>query len=207
VEQTKKCPKCGVEKPFSDYYKAKHKKYGVQSWCKKCNMARLVKQRLLSYAEQQTKKDTRIKELKTCNQCGRPKYISEFNTQRGMKDGKQGYCKSCAGDMVRVYRSENRTKTRVASAKRAHTQALATPKWVRFADIESVYVLAQDTQDLSGITVAVDHICPLKADVYDPDTGCEHPASGLHVPWNLSVKSNTGNCGKGGKVMLAEILA
>ena len=36
---TKVCSKCGVEKPFSEYYKHKKGKYGLQAQCKKCHTA------------------------------------------------------------------------------------------------------------------------------------------------------------------------
>lgn len=32
----KYCAKCGISKPFSDFYKHKHGKYGLTSWCKRC---------------------------------------------------------------------------------------------------------------------------------------------------------------------------
>lgn len=41
MEKTKKCSKCGEEKPLSEFYKKKDRKYGVFSWCKKCSKERV----------------------------------------------------------------------------------------------------------------------------------------------------------------------
>lgn len=34
--ETKKCSRCGQEKPFADFYAAKRNKDGLQSYCKEC---------------------------------------------------------------------------------------------------------------------------------------------------------------------------
>lgn len=38
--KTKKCAHCGQEKPVSEFYKDKHTKDGLQSWCKQCSNSR-----------------------------------------------------------------------------------------------------------------------------------------------------------------------
>ena len=38
--KTKTCAHCGQEKPVSEFYKDKHTKDGLQSWCKQCSNAR-----------------------------------------------------------------------------------------------------------------------------------------------------------------------
>lgn len=35
-EKTKRCPKCGQVKPFSEFYKSAASKSGLQSYCKDC---------------------------------------------------------------------------------------------------------------------------------------------------------------------------
>lgn len=38
--ETKKCVHCGQEKPVTEFYKDKHTKDGLQSWCKQCSNSR-----------------------------------------------------------------------------------------------------------------------------------------------------------------------
>jgi len=37
--ETKICPKCGKEKPKSEFYKEKRRKDGLKCWCKECHLA------------------------------------------------------------------------------------------------------------------------------------------------------------------------
>lgn len=37
TSQTKKCAKCEIEKPLTDFYRYKRGKFGVQSYCKVCD--------------------------------------------------------------------------------------------------------------------------------------------------------------------------
>jgi hypothetical protein len=39
MEQIKCCRKCGIEKPLTEFHKAKHKKFGVSGVCKPCTCA------------------------------------------------------------------------------------------------------------------------------------------------------------------------
>ena len=38
--KTKTCAHCGQEKPVTEFYKDKHTKDGLQSWCKQCSNSR-----------------------------------------------------------------------------------------------------------------------------------------------------------------------
>lgn len=39
----KTCTKCGIEKPLSEYYKAKSNKDGLMTWCRTCETKRKIK--------------------------------------------------------------------------------------------------------------------------------------------------------------------
>ena len=123
----------------------------------------------------------------------------------------------------RKYRAANREKIRVSSAiyRQAHkadirvTQALhrlthkamyaalsakrraaklqATPPWLtkeHMRQIEALYVAAERLQNQDGIKRHVDHIYPLQGKT----------VSGLHVPWNLQILTESENTKKHNKM-------
>jgi hypothetical protein len=106
------------------------------------------------------------------------------------------------------YRNNNRDKIKQYNkekfAKNPHLKAhyerlrqvsklQATPKWLskeHLNAIKEVYKFAKETQNLYKIRMAVDHIVPIKG-----KTVC-----GLHVPWNLCVRTASDNSVKNNKL-------
>jgi hypothetical protein len=69
----------------------------------------------------------------------------------------------------------------------------ATPKWLSKHDIELIdayYKAAQQHKESLGIVLSVDHIVPLRG-----KTVC-----GLHVPWNLCLRTKADNSKKSNKL-------
>jgi 5-methylcytosine-specific restriction endonuclease McrA len=96
-------------------------------------------------------------------------------------------------DKVRVTRGQHRKinpeqyMRYVVDRRLAEIQA--TPKWVKIADLRAIYELAMKLTLSTGIKHSVDHIIPLR-----------HPlVSGLNVPANLQVMTNSANSSKGNK--------
>lgn len=168
MEQTKKCTKCKVEKPFSEFNKKAANKDGLQSRCKTC--------------------------ISDCYRKNADK-IAEYRRENADKNAE--YRRSPAG---RASMAKHRIirEFRKKACRLAETHAEA---------IREIYRLANDVAELSGHEVHVDHICPLKAKVFDPDFGVSLQASGLHVPWNLNPIPKAVNLRKHNNVTLAEILA
>ena len=78
----KKCKKCGVQKPLSDFYKNKRTKLGVGSYCKICNTATNKK-----WAEENWEK-RRASNLKYY-------YGVDFDYFQALKDAQNNCCAIC----------------------------------------------------------------------------------------------------------------
>jgi hypothetical protein len=111
-------------------------------------------------------------------------------------------------DRAKSYRMSNPEKLAEASKKwrianrhvKTHNQQLrhaskknATPAWLSKRDLAlmlSFYRTAKEQQDLFGVPITVDHIAPLNG-----KTVC-----GLHVPWNLCLRTQSDNLKKSNKL-------
>lgn len=101
--------------------------------------------------------------------------------------GPGGFSKKIAYWQKRVDREIARLNAH-ASARRA-LQIQACPKWVRSADIISIYHQCRQATESTSIPHHVDHIVPLKSKY----------VCGLHVPWNLRVITAEENLQKSNK--------
>lgn len=225
MEQTKKCTRCGAEKPFSAFSKDKNASDGIRGRCKPCRVEqqneyqrRNIESIKLKRAEYYAANKIRIAER-------RVEYHKGYYTKN--KDKLKAYAIENADKIAaRVvnYRRDNRIKIaeKIAlysrsPAGKAHSARNRVERTFlknacRLAEthaeaIKEIYRLANDVAELSGHEVHVDHICPLKAKVFDPDFGVSLPASGLHVPWNLDPIPAAVNRRKHNRTTLAEILA
>lgn len=89
--------------------------------------------------------------------------------------------------------SENTVYTRALTKARRRKHRLATPKWLKKADILAIrhlYQIAITMTRTTGIPYVVDHIIPLQHDA----------VCGLHVPWNLRVITREENATKSNKL-------
>lgn len=143
--------------------------------------------------------------MKTCNECGLEKPLSEFHKHKNSYKEK---CKLCRNQLNRVWNKQSNYKrvrtpdpTRIVDLSGVtldkKTRSLvnkkrirsATPKWVRshFAEeIKYLVTLRDDACLLTGEKYHLDHIVPIN-----------HPdVCGLNVPWNLQVISAEDNIKK-----------
>jgi hypothetical protein len=118
---TKRCTKCGVEKPISEFSPVKGGRYGVRGDCKRCvrQMSAAARQadpepfrehsrqfrRRRREVREQTPKPVRTD--KRCPKCSVTKPLGDFHTRRG---GSQpgSYCKSCDRVRLRALRERRR---------------------------------------------------------------------------------------------------
>jgi len=80
-----------------------------------------------------------------------------------------------------------------AEMKRIATKLNATPKWLSKDDfdwIDAYYIEAQKHKEMFGMVLAVDHIVPLKG----------KQVCGLHVPWNMCLRTKSDNSKKHNKL-------
>lgn len=82
----KRCSKCGIEKPESEFSKNKGNKDGLRSECKSCQS---------KSRKAYTLKPKIVPPTKTCSKCGVEKDASKFPKSGCTKDGLGAWCKPC----------------------------------------------------------------------------------------------------------------
>jgi hypothetical protein len=88
---------------------------------------------------------------------------------------------------------KRRPQKAAAEMKRIATKLNATPKWLSKDDfdwIDAYYQEAQKHKEMFGMVLAVDHIVPLKG----------KQVCGLHVPWNMCLRTKSDNSKKNNKL-------
>ena len=141
--------------------------------------------------------------MKKCTSCDETD-LSQFHAHLTTKDKLQPKCKACRREAFKAWNKKNkqykkeldkswRVSNRAThNAKEARYQAAklqAVPKWLtksQLVEIKEWYGLAQELQWLSNEKLHVDHIVPLQG----------KNVSGLHVPWNLQILTESENCSK-----------
>ena len=175
---SKTCTKCFVEKPLTEFYKAKGYKGGHQTSCKSCN-----------------KEYNRLKYLKNKPQISeRNKAWVENNRDRKREINLRSSRKNSAERYARLksWREINQDKVRCHNAKYRSSKQSATPMWLteeQLQQISDVYLLARECEILTGDKYHVDHVVPLNGE----------SVCGLHVPWNLQVLPSDVNIRKSNK--------
>jgi len=61
-----------------------------------------------------------MSEVKTCGRCDEEKALSDFHRFKGNRDGHQAYCKSCAAEANKEWRSDAAVKARQAAYMRRY---------------------------------------------------------------------------------------
>jgi hypothetical protein len=91
------------------------------------------------------------------------------------------------------YLKNNKEKFTAKSAKRRSAKLKRTPPWLtddHLSQIRAFYTKAKQLSVQTGIVHHVDHIVPLQGET----------VSGLHVPWNLQVLTQSDNCSKSNRL-------
>lgn len=92
--------------------------------------------------------------------------------------------------LQRNWEEMNRERRNAINAKRRSNKLKRTPPWLteqQIAEISCFYSKAKLLEAQTGIKHHVDHIVPLQGE----------NVSGLHVPWNLQILTQSDNCSKG----------
>lgn len=168
----KKCNKCSVEKPATDFYVNKRMKDGLNTFCILChrtdNAARKAKNR--ANAEFKAKELAYKKEYRERTIGQRAQYMTQWrfkNKQHTLQYGKE-------------YRDLHKEHYNFLCQKRKIDQLNRTPAWLTQDDfwiIEQAYELAAQRTEMFGFSWHVDHTIPLRGKT----------VSGLHVPSNIRV--------------------
>ena len=87
------------------------------------------------------------------------------------------------------WQKNNSDKVNALNAKRHSAKLKRTPPWLtddHLSQMQTFYTKAKQLTVQTGIVHHVDHIVPLQGKT----------VSGLHVPWNLQVLTQSDNCSK-----------
>lgn len=213
----KQCTKCGEVKPESEFHKKAAAKSGLMSQCKVCRSLTSQKWRENNHErhlanglawnrrnQDRTKKNSkewyeknkekRLAQMKE-RYVEKKEYISAYTKQWAIKN------KEKRKEQSKVYREANKefirkrnqeyassNKEKLASKRAMRRAAIdqRTPQWLnaeQVKDIQSFYEVTSAFKIYTGQPYEVDHIVPLQGKT----------VSGLHVPWNLQVLTESEN--------------
>ena len=158
-----------------------------------------------------------MEQEKVCTKCGISKPLSAFNKHKKNKDGLRTHCKTCRVEYYQQnkeriaerkteYRQQNKERFAERTARRRRDLRKQNIAKTYAKENAKIYKWSADCAELTGVEFHVDHVCPVKARVYDPQFDAYLPATGLHVPWNLDPKPASHNLRKNNSTTLAEIL-
>ena len=101
----KKCSKCSVKQPNSNFTVNKAAKDGLSYWCKACHKA---------YRDEKSPpkgpKTSMVGSKKRCSRCKTIKELNQFHLNPKNPTGRVAYCKECSFE---YYRTRNATRKRV----------------------------------------------------------------------------------------------
>lgn len=172
----KKCADCKLYKEVTDFPKSRNRKDGYHPYCKICH-------------------ETRNKKYLANNRIRRLEYerTYELKNREKRKAQKAATEKSAKTRQYRSnWRKNNVGKSRSYCMKYWTTKIQRTPKWLtktQLKEIEQFYLDAAYLTNYTKTPFEVDHIVPLQG----------KNVSGLHVPWNLQILTQSENCSKGNR--------
>ena len=122
----KRCTKCGVEKPFSQFNKDKSRRDGHRDRCKDCIRAYQADW-LPGYVEhiQTQRAALALPETKACTMCGAEKPLDDFHKTPNTADGHRPICKVCACAYQEQRRIADGRDQRRAARAEAHARRIS----------------------------------------------------------------------------------
>lgn len=129
---TKRCPKCGLEKPAEDFDRREKSPDGLQTYCRECHRKMQGKKPTLISKEdrEQAAAATLAAGQKTCRCCGQTKPLSEFPTNLSSIDGLSHICRDCKAEKVSQGMRKRRMEREKISAlvEQSRNEVPFTPK-------------------------------------------------------------------------------
>lgn len=172
----KTCSKCKVPQGLDQFSKDNSRKDGLNPWCRRCKTEASAVYRIKHHDKRLAYE--RDWEIKNKEKRSHQKAVNE---------------KTCKTRIYRRnWRQENLGKVKAYCRKYQATKLQRTPKWLTKAhlqEIEQFYTDATYLTFLTQIPFEVDHRVPLQGRLI----------SGLHVPWNLQILTESENCKKGNR--------
>lgn len=191
ADGTKRCTKCGAEKPLTEFYFRKRLGGVPLSSCKECDKAAARAWRLANTekanALNRAWRRAHPEQVKAMKQRNRAENIERELALEAARRERYRLAHPDEGPAyTREWKKENAARVNEYCAERKARRRNATPAWANKAAIAALYELAQQRTAASGVPWHVDHIVPLK-----------HPlVQGLHVEHNLRVIPGAENISK-----------
>ena len=207
----KVCSTCKTVKLFTDFHKDKNRKYGRVARCKSCTKSYDSKYYssnreyiLLRKKDYHEENATEIRLKQATKYLKNREYLREQQAEYAEINRHEIASRAVAyrsanlekfKEKEKQYRIVNKYKFNSYKAKRRAAKIQRTPNWLTakdVTDIEDFYYLAKALSDITGVKYHVDHVIPLQGKL----------VSGLHVPGNLQILTESENSSKGNKFII-----
>lgn len=180
--KTKKCSKCGVEKPLTEYYGDKRAPDGRAYSCKACDRARSknwtcdnpARRAEIAAKWEKDNQDARRAQNQKWEKSN-PDRRKELSAK--WQDANPDVYQASLKKGRKKWNAANPAKVAAKGARHRTRKIQAMPAWANEFFIEEAYALAKLRTELTGIRWEVDHIVPLNS----------KKVCGLHVGFNLQV--------------------
>lgn len=171
----KKCNKCKLEKPYSEFHKNKWKTDGYSHYCKTCKAILAKEYREANPEIEKSRKARWYKNNKTHADSKNKIWISNNSSSRK--------------EISLRYYYSNKEYYFSLSARYRASKINAVPSWANFKSITYIYEQARKMTKDSGTKYVVDHIVPLNSKL----------VCGLHTEANLQIITEIENLVKSNK--------
>jgi len=186
----KKCCKCKVEKPFSDFYATSTNKDGLHTVCISCSKeyyASDPERNKLRWQQYSNKNQDKLRRYTESRTEAKREYDERYRLENAEKIQERNIRnREKRNAKRREYGIKNRAKILADNAKRVAAKLKAIPKWADMDAIKQIYKECSDMSKATGIEYHVDHMVPLRG-----KTVC-----GLHCEDNLRIILGSENCKK-----------
>lgn len=128
----KRCSRCKLNKPHTEFGGASSRKDGLRPYCKSCRHER-YKERKIAIKEHLKINPIDLRQLKQCSQCKIKKPNIEFNKHCGNSSGLSTRCKSCDYQSTLLWQTKNKKRSNAHKLK-ARKKRLSHDTEFKFKD-------------------------------------------------------------------------
>lgn len=151
---TKRCSRCGIEKPLTAFHQDSSRRYGVHPHCRDCfNAAGRERYRARKGGNQLRRRlHGPIEPLpvsKVCSKCGIDKPIDAYGKQKGGRHGRHPTCKECRRASTRRHYEANRED--ILAKQKLNPQKHENQRWAerkaKYGVTREIYAAMVAAQD------------------------------------------------------------
>lgn len=192
------CSKCKISQEISNFRKDASRKGGYSYLCKDCDKKR-DKIHYVKNADKKRKQGIEYywRDAEKHRQNKKSRYWNDPEFYRGQDRFFYLQNQEKMREKTKNWRKNNHTRVISYNSMRRSEKLNATPLWlssIQLAQIQEFYDIAKAKTVQTGVKFVVDHIHPLKGVGF----------SGMHVPWNLQVITDSENNRKRNKMPISD---